>query len=313
MLPKMKFQESLWVPATLCISVLCISVLCILPASAQGRGFMGKYNYTLTLEGIELEGEFTIYETYSNESLQTFFNTYNTHYIIHRPDYRLQSEDSGYIDIIDQYSYTNINGKLVKSETTYSFHLEGYQQFTVTTMYEYGYYNTITDNETLFEETYTEIYYEDGMYVESVDYHEYTFLLMDDEVTPHTDEVGGYECYVLDTFVFEGLYTDIGNPDDWDYYQGGPCVWVDVDNGVLVQQWQYDENNEIVAEINLLSLEEPSTPPPLFGGDVDLRLVIAGGGAVAIALVGLVFIRSRRGRTEQPIEYYSEGSGYYDY
>ena len=90
-------------------------------------------------------------------------------------------------------------------------------------------------------------------------------------------------------------------------------VWVDTDTGVLIQQWQYDENNDVVAEIYLLSLEEPSTPPPLFGGDVDLRLVIAGGGAVVIAVVSLVVIRSRRGRPEQPIDYYSEGSGYYDY
>ncbi|NHI88098.1 MAG: hypothetical protein EAX87_01175 [Candidatus Thorarchaeota archaeon] len=313
MLFSLRYRILLPTLTSLLIGILCFSLLFVTPVSAQGRGFMGKYSYNLTLEGIELEGEFTLYETYSNESLQTFFDTYNTHYIMHRPDYRLQSQDSGYIDIIDQYSYTNINGKLVKSETTYSFHLEGYQQVTVTTMYEYGYYHTITDNETLFEETYTEVYYEDGIYVESVDYHEYTFLLMEDDTNIYTEEVGGYECYVLDTYVFEGLYTDFGNPDDWDYYQGGPIVWVDIDNGVLVQQWQYDENNEIVAEINLLSLEEPSTPPPLFGGDIDLRLVIAGGGAIAIAVVGLVVIRSRRGRSEQPMDYYSEGSGYYDY
>jgi hypothetical protein len=313
MLPKMKYQESLCVFAALCIGVLCISYFYITPASAQGRGFMGKYSYTLTLEGIDLEGEFSLYETYSNGSLETFFDSYDAHYIVHRPDYRLQSEGSGYVDIMDQYSYTSISGKLIRSETTYSIHLTGYQQVIVTSMYEYGNYYTITDNETLFEETYTGVYYEDGVYVESVDYHEYTFLIMENESAVLTEEVGGYECIVLDTYTFEGFDTDIDEPSDWDYYQGGQLVWIDTENGYLVQQWQFDEYDDIVARILLLSMDEPNTPPPLFGGSVDFRLVIVGGVGVAALIGVLVFVKSRRGRSEQHTDYYTVGPGISDY
>ncbi|OLS26774.1 MAG: hypothetical protein ThorAB25_21000 [Candidatus Thorarchaeota archaeon AB_25] len=300
----------------LCVSVLCTSLVCVTPVSAQGRGFLGKYNYWLDLEGIILEGEMETYEYYSNESLQTYFETYHSHYFIHRPDYRLSSEDSGYIDISNQYSYTAINGKLVKSEVTYSYHLSGYQEVTFAPMYEYGNHSTITNNDTLFEETYTERYYEDGVFIESKDFHEYSFLITEEDGSLFTEnvtvEAGEYECFMIDTFVFEGISTDFGDSDSWDYYQGGSRAWIDLEDGYLIQQWQYDENDDVIVKITLMSMEEPSSPPP-FLGDVDPTLLIVGGGSIGLAVVAIIIMVSRRGR-ETTMDYYSSsGSGYYDY
>ena len=139
------------------IGVLSLSLISAAPVRAQQGEFIGRYDYTLRLEGIELQCDLELYQYLSNESLETYFGTYSQQYVTHRPNYRLESSGSGYIDVSNHHSYSSLDGDLIKSETTYSLHLSGYQEVTFTSMYEYGNYDTITDNDTLFEETYTEV------------------------------------------------------------------------------------------------------------------------------------------------------------
>jgi hypothetical protein len=281
--------------ALLCIGVLSFSLAFATPVSAQQGEFVGRYDYTLTLEGMDLQCEMDMYRYLSNDSLETYFGTYSQQYVTHRPDYRLEHSSSGYIDISNHYSYTSLSGDQIKSEMTYSLHLSGYQEVAFTSMYEFGNHNTITDNDTLFEETYTERYYEDGDYVESTDYHEYTFLEMSND-TMRTENVtvdaGEFECLILDIYVFEGIDTDIDVNEDWDYFQGGPIVWIDTEEGHIVQQMDFDEYYDLVAELYLISLDDPR--PPL-GTGLDSNLIIIGGGAGAAVIVVAVIVRSRSG------------------
>jgi len=112
-----------------------------------------------------------------------------------------------------------------------------------------------------------------------------------------TVDAGVYDCFILDTYLFEGIDTDITELEDYEnYYQGGNLIWIDTEEGYLVQQWQFDEDNYIVAEITLI--EAPSTTDPLgppgILGDLDTTLIIVGGGAGAVVIVAAVLLRSRR-------------------
>jgi hypothetical protein len=297
MLQRIEGRRLVTVLAVLQLSFLLSSLLFVTPAVAQQGEFQGTYDMWMDLSGIELEAEIHIYRYNSTDSLETYFGTYTPYHVSYRPNYRLQSDSSGYIDISNQRSYSNANGDLIRSETTYTVRLSGYQQVTFTSMYEYGEYVTLTDNATLYEETYLERYYEDGAYVSSTYYHEYTFLAMDydDEVYTEwvTVDAGDFYCIVLDNYVFEGTDTDIDNPDDWDYYQGGYLAWIDLDEGHLVKQRQFDEYDDIVGSMSLKSLDAPAQQ--LLGGDMATMLLIAGGGIGAVAVVGAVlFVRSRR-------------------
>jgi hypothetical protein len=297
MLQKTENRRLLAVLAALQMSFLIASLLFVTPAVAQQGEFQGTYDMWMDLSGIDLDAEIHIYHYNSTDSLDTFFGTYTPYYVSYRPDYRLQSDSSGYIDISDQRSYSNANGDLIRSETTYTVRLSGYQQVTFTSMYEYGEYVTLTDNATLYEETYLERYYEDGLYVDSTYYHEYTFLAMDyyDDVYTEwvTVDAGDFHCFILDNYAFEGIGTDINDPGDWDYYVGGYVAWIDLDEGHLVKQRQYDEYDDVVGEMSLKSLIAPAQP--LFSGNMTTTLLIAGGAIGAVALVGAVlFMRSRR-------------------
>ena len=291
----------------MCIGVLAISVIATTPVSAQIGLFQGRYEMWMELVDISFYCEFDRYTYYMNETMVTHFGSYMPYRVSHRPDYRLQSTSEGYIDISDQYTYSDEDGNVIRSETTYIIRLDGYLEDTFTSMYEYGDYITIIDNATLFEETYTERYYEDGVFQESIEYHEYTFLetwengsVIMDEITV---DAGTYECIVFDNYLFEGLDTDITDPDDYEnYYAGGYLAWIDTQWGQLVEQWQFDENDDIVAEILLIESPYtdtptnsiPSTSGPL--GDLDpMVLVAAGGGTGAVVLVAAgLFLRSRR-------------------
>ena len=293
MLFKMRYRKSLTGIAVLWIGVLVISLACVTPISAQEGEFIGRYDYTITLGYLPLEGEIEMYRYVSNDSLQTYFGTYDPHYVSHRPDYRMESESSGYIDFSNQHAYTSMDGDLIKSEVTYSVHLSGYQQTTITAMYEYGNYTTITNNATLFEETYTERYYENGGFEESTDYHEYTFLARflngSDYTKNMTVEAGEFECMFLYTYLFEGFDTDIDVDDDWEYFLGSSDIYVDIEEGLLVQQKQYDETWAIVAELYLKSLEDTRA------SGIDPSLIIMGGGVGAAVIIVAVFMKSRSG------------------
>lgn len=293
------------------IGVLSISLVYVTPVSAQTGVFQGRYDISMDLEGISLQGEFDIYQYNSTDFLETYFGNYSPYYVTHRSDYRLESSSSGYIDVSNQYTYSNAAGKIFISETTYALRLDGYQQVTYWAWYEYGNFVTITNNVSLYEETYTERYYEDGIFQESVEYHEYTFLEMENEsmyIEEVTVDAGVYDCFVLDYYLFEGIDTNITDPEDYDnYYQGGSLTWVDTEEGHLVQQWQYDENDEIIGEITLIeapSTTDPSATPVTLGG-LDTTLIIVGGGAGAIVIVAAVLLRSRRSS-----EIVYPGSGY---
>lgn len=304
MISKMECRKSLIVIAVLWIGVLTISLACVTPISAQEGEFIGRYDYTMTIAGIPLEGEIEMYRYVSNDSFQTYFGTYGSHYVSHRPNHRLEREGSGYIDISNQHAYTSMDGDLVKSEATYSIRLSGYQQETITAVYEYGNYTTITDNATLFEETYTERHYEDGDFVESTDYHEYTFLSMflngSIYTTNVTVDAGEFECLWLITYLFEGFDTDIDDDDSWEYYLGGSFIYVDIEEDHLVQQEQFDEYWELVAELYLISLEDTRTP------GIDPTLILIGGGAGVAVIVVAVVVKSRRGSSTG----YTEANGF---
>jgi hypothetical protein len=294
MLHKVKQNNLIMGISILLVISIGLSIIGVTPVKAQIGEFIGIYDYTLNLEGMELSGEMEMYQYQLNETIETYYGTYNPTTVIHRPDFRLETSSSNYIDILDQNSYSNVEGDLVLSETTYSIHLAGYQQVTYTATYEYGDYDTVTNNATLLEETYTERYYEDGVFVESVIYHDYTYLVMDDSeamTDSVTVDAGVFDCFILDLYSFEGLDTDIDDLDDWDFYQGGSLVWVDLEDGHLVQQWQFDEYNDIVAEISLKSLEDPRPS----GGTIDSPLILVGGGAGAAILIAAGVARSRRG------------------
>ena len=303
MLSKMEYRKSLIVIAVLWIGVLTISLACVTPISAQEGEFIGRYDYTMTLAGIPLKGEIEMYRYVSNDSFQTYFGTYGSHFVSHRSNYRLEREGSGYIDFSNQQAYTSMDGDLVKSETTYSVHLSGYQQVTIAAMHEYGNYTTITDNATLFEETYTERYYEDGDFIESTDYHEYTFLatFLNGSIytTNVTVDAGEFECLLLYTYLFEGFDTDIDD-FDWEYYLGSSDIYIDIEEGHLVQQEQFDEEWDLVAELYLISLEDTRS------SGIDPTLILIGGGTGVAIIVVAVVVKSRRGSSTG----YTEASGF---
>jgi hypothetical protein len=304
MLMRVNNQRFLLGMTVLFVGVLSVTLVTVTPVSAQTMDFVGSYEMTMYLPEMELTGEMDVYNYIDNGSLQTFFGTYSPFRVTHRPDYRLNTPNDGldgYIGISDQNSYANADGDLVKSETTYSIRLDGYQQVTYTSTYEYGNYNTITNNATLFEETYTERYYEDGDFIESAEYHEYTFLLMDDgavRLTNETVDAGEFECIVLDTYTFLGIDTDITVSEDWDYYQGGPMVWIDTNEGHMVIQRQYDEYNALIGELSLTSLVDPN-PPLIGGGGIDSSLLLIGGSAGAVIIVGAVVMKMRSSPTPE--------------
>lgn len=282
------------------VGLLVLSLLYMTPVGAQQGDFLGRYDVTQQIVGIELTAQVDMYRSMSNTTLSTYYGDYNPHYVTSRPDYRLQSESQGYIDISDQYSYSNANGDLVKSTTTYTIRLSGYQQVTFISTFEFGNYVTLTDNDTLYEEAYTERYYEDGVYQTTTEYHEYTFLMLDGSslrTETITVPAGEFECFLLDNYVFEGFATDITNPDSWDYYQGGYLVWLDLDDGAMIRQWQYDEYDDVVAEMELVTLALPGQN--LLGGNTTL-LLVAGGGAAAVVVVAALIMRSRRSEPSYP-------------
>jgi hypothetical protein len=293
MLSKIEYRKSLIVIAVLWIGVLTISLACVTPISAQEGEFIGRYDYTITLADMPLEGEIEMYRYVSNDSLQTYFGTYGSHYVSHRPNYRLESENYGYIDFSNQHAYISMDEELVKSESTYSVHLSGYQQVTITAMYEYGNYTTIVNNATLFEETYTERYYENGDFVESTDYHEYMYMSSYLNGSIYTQNVtvdaGEFECLLLLNYLFEGFDTDIDVDEDWEYFLGRSVTYVDIEEGHLVEQRQYDEYWDLVAELYLISLEDTRTP------GIDPTLILIGGGAGVAIIVVAVVAKSRRG------------------
>lgn len=219
-------------------------------------------------------GKTTLTETAVNESLTTFFGTYDIETKTSQSDFRLE-HNLGYIGLEDIASYYDSNSILRKSETTYRIRLDGYQSVTYTTSYEYSTPSIIENSATVYDRTYTQRYYEDGALEETTFCRDITTMGDDENVTV---PAGTFECGCLMTYYYEGGVL-MGHSD----------VWIDAD-GTLIKQEQYDESDDLTGSLVLLS--QPNTA--LFSA---MTIPLAGLMIGVVALVGVVFYRRRRKTT----------------
>ncbi len=262
--------------------MIVFTILCLIGASLGTASLVtaqttthGEYEFTTYISGISgaFVGTTTLSETAVNESLTTYFNTYDIETKTSQSDFRLE-HNLGYIGLEDIVSYYDSNSILRKSETTYLIRLDGYQSVTYSTSYEYSTPSIIENSDTVYDRMYTQRYYEDGYLEEITDCRDITTLGATENITVPG---GTFECACFTTDYHEdGIFT------------GYTDIWVDED-GTLIQQEQYDEDFDLVASIVLLS--QPNT------GLADLALSSITTGAIVVtgvAVVGIVIYFRRR-------------------
>lgn len=227
---------------------------------------MGTYEYTYSISGVgTLTGSRDWYRRDSNESITTYYGTYSPLHIIERSDFRLEGS-KGYIRVTDEVSISDRNHNLRKSESQWSLHLSGYQQASWTATYEYGNYVVLQNTETVYQESYTQRYYEDQILQETTQCLDTTSF---ETIENITIERGRFECAVFKVVMREnGAYAGYGK------------AWIDVEDGVLIRQRQYDSNDALVVEIVVTSLPSEQS----WGTVIVLAVVAVGGLAVVYSL-----------------------------
>ncbi|MFX0208377.1 MAG: nitrous oxide reductase family maturation protein NosD [Candidatus Hodarchaeota archaeon] len=202
----------------------------ILESLDQGIILAGPETYELTLylDNKAFTG-ITSLSFSSTPSITTQFGTYSSVTLANYSDCTLYS-GTDYIGIGKWNSYyDNKNANLVKSEISWSIHVLGYQQTTITMMYEYGNYKVIADNASAYEETYTQHYYEDGVFQETLHCRDITTF---DEIETIRIEAGKFDCIRMRTVNYEGVL----EPDECVGYS---LFWIDK-NGSLIKESAFD-------------------------------------------------------------------------
>lgn len=253
----------------LCITLMCGTFLFFTQnVSAQEKVYVGNYKYTYHISGVgTYSGTRDWYRYGSNDSITTFFGTYSPLNVIERSDFKLQGSN-GYIQVTDEISYSDLDHNPRKSESTWSLHLSGYQQVSWTDKYEYGNYVVLTNTATVYEETYTQRYYHNGALEETTSCHDITTVETMENIT-------------IDLGTFECVRADIESYENGNYYGHG-LAWF-LEDGTLIRQKQYDDSDDLIAEIVVQSL-------PTEGIEMDPILITSIGVSVAIAAIIIIYI-----------------------
>ncbi|MHA1449093.1 MAG: hypothetical protein ACTSP4_06695, partial [Candidatus Hodarchaeales archaeon] len=134
----------------------------IIGCNAQSTEIIGYYEVTMYIDGA-FTGRTTISRHSISESITTYFGTYSGVTRTSRSDTKLSHSSNGYVKIINWNTYTDQQHNIIKSESTWTVRISGYQQVTFTSVYEYGNYTVLQNTDTLYEETYTRRYYDNGV------------------------------------------------------------------------------------------------------------------------------------------------------
>jgi len=253
----------------LCTLIVIFSLNAI-QISGTPKEFIGQYNITAYIDG-PFSGEATISRDSTASSITTFFGTFSLKHVTHYSDVRLSHTSQGYVSVSNWNSYIDDGGNLVKSESTWSFHVSGYQETTTTMAFEYGNYIVLENSESIYEESYTQRYYEDGSFQESVECRD---ILQLETVESKTTDAGTFECARIRTRYYEN-----------DFLGGYSLTWV-TEEGTLIHTQSYDEYGSILMDISLISESEPIDP--MFIGLILVSIVVVGG------LIAFFIIRRRR-------------------
>ena len=253
------------------LTLLIVYSLNIIPTSGAIKEFRGQYNITAYLDG-PFSGTTTISQESSDSSLTTFFGTFVIKNIIHYSNVKLSHSSKGYVSISAWNSYIDDAGNIVKSESTWALHISGYQEVTVQMTYEYGNYQILSNTETIYEESYSQRYYEDGVLQESVECRDRMEVETEEK---KTTKAGTFDCIRIKTTYYEN-----------EINAGYSLIWI-TEEGTLIQNQVYDEHGSISMELSLISESEPK-PFPI---EVLFLIVIAIGGGVI--LIGFYIYRKR--------------------
>lgn len=254
------------------ILVYSLNVIPILGATNE---LIGQYEITAYIDG-PFSGTTAISQTSSDTSLTTSFGTFSIEYVTHYSDFRMSHSSQGYVSVSNWNYYIANGGDLVKSESTWSLHISGYQEDTVTMTYEYGNYQTLSDTESIYEESYTQRYYEDGSLQESVECRDVMEL---ETVESKITRAGTFECARIKTAYYEN-----------ELYVGYSLIWI-TEDGTLVENQAYDENGSISMKMSLISESEPAPFP------FEVLLLVV---PVIGAIVIVFYIYRRRTSTTIP-------------
>ncbi|MHA2371000.1 MAG: hypothetical protein ACXADX_19465, partial [Candidatus Hodarchaeales archaeon] len=214
---------------------LQILVINVFPANASEE--VGKYEIKMYLDG-PFTGKTTITRESSSESISTYFGTYSDVMVTSYSKIKLEHSSKGYVEVKNWKSYSNEDEGVIKSESSWSFHLEGYESATFVMKFEYGEFRVIRNTETAYEESYTQRYYEDGTLEEVVSCRDNAALENENEKV--STDAGTFTCHRIKTTYFE----------DNDY-SGYSITWITEDDAKLIQQESYDENNDLTMTMKL--------------------------------------------------------------
>lgn len=214
-------------------------------------GDLETYELTLYLDNKAFTGT-TSLSFSSFPSVSTQFGTYSSVTMSSFSDCTLNYSSSNYIVISNWNSYyDNENSNLIKSENTWFVHVSGYQQATLTMMFEYGSYNVVADNTSVYEETYTQCYYEDGVLQETLQCEDITSF---DEIQTISIDAGTFECIRMRTVNYEGIL----KPNE---FVGYSLVWIDK-NGSLIKESAFDEQGSLSLSMILKVTKSPTSSSP---------------------------------------------------
>ena len=142
----------------------------------------------------------------------------------------------------DKANYDH-NYNLRKTESRWKIRLTGYYTEDYRVKYEYGNYVTLQDTPTVFEQTYTIRYYKNGAHRDTMSCRDYVTYEAQETITV---DAGSYKC---DRFKS-------------DFYEDGPYAgyskaWINVEDGTLIKQQQYDASSNLIMTIILISETKP--------------------------------------------------------
>jgi hypothetical protein len=250
-------------------------MLVIVPSvDAQTVERLGTYQFAIYLSDIEgpFIGAGIMEVTETTENITTHYGTFSNVIKHTQSDLKLVHETHGYLEILDSISYYDSNAFLRRSEQGYLFNVTGYDRSYWSSKFEYGRYSVVQDTETVYEERYEQRFYVSGIFVEEVECIDLTMLENPYNVTV---PAGTFECETLRTYHYES-----GEILGYTY------SWID-NEGSLIQQDQYDENNTLTGSIVLLVM-------PGFTLTTEDIMIIGYFSLLVLGVVAVVYILKKK-------------------
>ncbi len=261
----------------LLILILFVNIFSVLftPVNAESNEFIGYYEYTMYFDGYSFKGTAELRFAETTESISTYFGNYYSVSVQTRTNLKLQHSTQGYIQITDYKAYIDQTHYLRMTENKWKVRVSGYYEEDFTIKYEYGNYVTLQDTPSVFEETYTVRFYEDGYFQDSTACRDY----MEYETTESVKvEAGSYSCIRFKTSFYED-----------GAYAGYVRLWYNSEDGRLIKQEQYDDSNNIIWYITLLSETRP-----IYAWEIALYIL----GGIGIVIVVAAIYHKRKKRDE---------------